>query len=650
MPKTPKVIAPLGLALVLFGAGSGAAQIPRIEKANLALHTDRSAYEPGAPVRVEALVTIEHGWHVNANKPTFDYLIPTELDLELPEGWAAEQITYPPSHLGTFAFADQPLAVYDGSFVIRADLVIPAGAATGEVVVPAALRYQACDDKQCLPPVTTSGEVRLKIGAGGGRNAVLAASPPAGLAAAPPPTAAPAAAEAQAPAGEEPAAAAPVAPEVSPVAASTTDPPSAAPATAAAEDAPASRGLFFMLGLAVLGGLILNAMPCVLPILSLKVFGLVHSAGHGHAGVASGALATAAGILVSFLALAGAAIGAAAAGAAVGWGVQFQQPAFVTFLAVVVVLFCLNLWGLFEIPLPPALARLGGSGAREGVAGHFASGLFATLMATPCSAPFLGTAIGFALAQKAPVILAIFTAVGFGMALPYLLLAVFPGFARILPRPGAWMDTVKGVMGFLLAGAAVWLFYVLAGQVSPARLAIIKLSVLGLAFFVWLWRRGASGPGVRRALGAVTLAAAVLPVVLAVPSGSAQVAATASGASGGHVDWQPFDRGKAEELAGSGRLVFIDVTADWCFTCKVNERLVLDTPETAAVFAEHDVIPMKADWTNRNDEIGAFLAEYGRYGIPFYLLYRPGAKPHVFAELITKEGIAQVVKSAAAAS
>jgi suppressor for copper-sensitivity B len=394
----------------------------------------------------------------------------------------------------------------------------------------------------------------------------------------------------------------------------------------------------------------------VLPVLSLKVFGLVRSAGHGRGEVAAGALATAAGILISFWALAGAAIAARAAGSAVGWGVQFQRPGFVAFLALVIVLFCLNLWGLFEIPLPQRLARLGGAGPREGLAGHFASGLFATLMATPCSAPFLGTAIGFALAQEAPLIFAIFTAVGLGMALPYLLLALAPGTARLLPKPGAWMEHVRGVMGFLLAAAAVWLFYVLAAQVSPERVAAVEIGMLVLALFAWLRHRGVttgasgasgSGPALRR-LAAAGMAVAIVGTLLVAAGADTRTTSQRSTASkpAGLIPWVTFDRSKAESLATAGTPVFVDVTADWCFTCKVNERLVLDTPEVAHAFAEHAVVPMRADWTNRNDEIGAFLAEHGRYGIPFYLLYLPGGEAQVFSELPSKEGLVAAVRKA----
>lgn len=593
-------------ALLALTAGAGEAQIRKPEKASFVLTADRTAYDAGSPARVAALVTIDPGWHVNSHKPTFDYLIPTELDLMLPESWPAETVQYPKAEMQTFAFADQPLAVYDGSVVIVGKLDVPAGTSQGPVPIRAKLRYQACNDSQCLPPVTTEAELQLKIGPGGkpqhedlfGKAAVAGGGqggPKAG-------------------AGD-------------------------------AEPAPKQAGTAAMLLLAVLGGLILNAMPCVLPILSLKVFGLVKSASHGRREVVSGALATSAGILVSFWALGAAAIAARAAGAAVGWGVQFQRPGFVAFLAVVVVLFCLNLWGLFEIPLPQRLALLGGSGPREGLAGHFTSGLFATLMATPCSAPFLGTAVGFALSQEAALILAIFTAVGLGMALPYLLIAAAPGIARVFPKPGAWMDTVRGAMGFLLAASAVWLFYVLASQVSPEKLAAIQLGLLGLGLFTWLQHKVANGRGLRRLAATGVVAAAAITLVAASTQGEATSVNLAEKPTG-LIQWTAFDRARAESLSSGGQIVFVDVTADWCFTCKVNERLVLETPEVAKAFEEHKVLPMKADWTNRNDEITNFLAEHGRYGIPFYLLYRPGQDPHVFSELLTKETLVAAVQSA----
>jgi thiol:disulfide interchange protein len=618
--RAAAVAALLAAAAVL----PAAAAIPRPEKAKLAMQSDRASYEGGTTAMLSALVAIDPGWHVNSHTPTFPYLIPTELEIDSPAGWPAALVDYPAAQTKSFTFADVPLSVYDGDVVIKVRLRVPEGS-RGSFPLHARLHYQACNDSECLPPVTTESNLTLQVAARDSSTDAGAAAPLPDAPATPPP-----AHETRIAATQEARTAAP-----------------------ASRPSPSRSGLAGMLLVAVLGGLILNAMPCVLPILSLKVFGLVRSAAQGRHEVVRGALATAAGILVSFWALAGVSVAAAAAGAAVGWGVQFQRPGFVTFLVVVMTLFCLNLWGLFEIQLPLALARAGGAGAREGLAGHFGSGLFATLMATPCSAPFLGTAIGFALSQPAPIIFAIFSAVGVGLALPYLVLAAAPGAARLLPRPGAWMDTLRGAMGFVLAASVVWLLYVLGAQVSPERLSLVEVGLLLMALFVWFRHRNATGAAIWR--GAATLATAVAAVALvtlaASGGGSARAEQTAAQRSApGLIGWVAFDRARAESLAAAGQLVFVDVTADWCFTCKVNERLVLNTPEIAGAFSRHGVVPMRADWTNRSDSIGHFLAEHGRYGIPFYLLYRPGREPYVFSELPTKSAILTAVEEAGTAA
>ncbi|MEM7482604.1 MAG: thioredoxin family protein [Acidobacteriota bacterium] len=582
-------LASLLLFVASFLALTASGQFPVVERAEVRLLADQTAYPPGATARLAAVVEIEDGWHVNANLPTFDYLIPTELELEAPGGWPQPTALYPAGEMLTFAFEDEPLAVYEGEVRILAAVPVPASAAAGEYPLSGTFRYQACDDNSCLPPVTTAVQFDLAVGDGGETINAAIFGDGEGL-----------------PAGRG--------------------------------GPPGSLGLFLLFG--VIGGLILNAMPCVLPILSLKVFGMVKSAGQGRAHVVSGSLATAAGILVSFWALAFAAIGARAAGAAVGWGVQFQQPAFVTFLAVVIVLFSLNLWGLFEITLPGSAMRAMDS-RRQGLGGHFVSGLFATLMATPCSAPFLGTAIGFALAQPGLIIFTMFTAVGFGMALPYLLLAVFPGSARWLPKPGAWMDTLRKVMGFLLAAAAVWLLYVLAGQISAERLAFIELGLLALALFVWL--RGREKGRIAATAAALVMAVGTIGLAATAATGPTR-GTTAATETARYIQWQEFDRDRAESLAAAGTPVFVDVTADWCFTCKTNERLVLETPEVARLFEDAGVVAMKADWTNRDDTIAAFLNDHGRYSIPFYLLYRPNGEPHLFSELLTTGQIAEALQ------
>jgi len=604
------------LTLVSMAAAPLAALPALEEKATLELDVDRTAYAPGEAGRLVALVRIEDGWHVNSHTPTYEYLIPTKLEVALPAGWDAPKLTYPQPEIARFTFAEEPLSVFQGEVPILAAFRVPKAQSVGEVPLSVTLTYQACNDTQCLPPVEHEQKATLRIGGAGEakdhgwfareEGAAGAASGGDGGAGKPRGSGA----------------------QTSGAANSTT---AATSATAAG----ASRSLLWILALGLLGGLILNAMPCVLPVLSIKVFSLVKHANASRREVAISGLATTAGILASFWALAAAAVLARRAGAAVGWGLHFQQPAFVALLAVVVVLFSLNMWGIFEIQLPGRLATAAGGGRREGIAGHFVTGLFATLMATPCSAPFLGTAVGFALGQPAIAVFAVFTAVGLGMAAPYLLLAAWPRAARLLPKPGAWMVRLKEVMGFLLAAAAVWLFYVLAQQVSAGWLAAVQLGLLLLALVVWL------GRGARAGLPR----AAAIAAVLVVAGGTVWAAAAAPPArrgvlaepERGLIAWQPFERARAEQLAAGGTLVFVDVTADWCVTCKVNERLVLDTPEVAGAFDRNGVVAMRADWTTRDRAIGDFLAAHGRYGIPFYLLYRPGGEPHVFPELITRD-------------
>jgi suppressor for copper-sensitivity B len=571
-----------------------------VEKASIHVEVDRLSYEPDSSARLAALVDIESGWHINSNIPTFEYLIGTSLVVDLPSGWQMPVFTYPEGEMKSFGFTDQPISVYESQVAIFANFEIPRDATLGPHTINVELTYQACDDRSCLPPVTTAASVDLEVGLSGDPSESSAFSAPSET-------------------------------------------------SGTGFNGTGSKGganLAWMILLGVLGGLILNAMPCVLPVLSLKVFGLVKSAAQDRQAVVVGSLATSMGILLSFWALALAAILVKSAGGAVGWGVQFQQPVFVVILAIIVVLFCLNLWGIFEIGLPGRLAGLVDSGPKEGIPGHLASGLFATLMATPCSAPFLGSAVGFALSQQATTIFAIFTAIAIGMALPYLLLAVFPGAVRWLPKPGPWMNQLRVVLGFLLAAAAVWLFYVLAAQMSREDVAFVELGILGLALFIYLRHRVAK----RWSGKLITVLGALLCIALAIglaADADTNAEVLASEKTVGLIPWVTFDRHEAESQAQNGRLVFVDVTADWCFTCKVNERLVLETADVAATFEKFDVIPMKADWTNRSDAISQYLADHGRYGIPFYLLYRPGAEPHLFGELLTAENVIQVIEESA---
>ena len=395
-----------------------------------------------------------------------------------------------------------------------------------------------------------------------------------------------------------------------------------------------------MVLLGLLGGLILNIMPCVLPVLSIKLFGLLQHSGEDRRIIARDALASAAGIVVSFIIGGGIAILAKAAGAAVGWGVQFQDPRFVALLAVIVTFFALNLWGVFEITLPPALAHLGAvSREDEGAASYFVSGMFATLLATPCSAPFLGTAMGFALSQSTGMTLAIFSAAGIGMAIPYLCLAVFPHALHWLPKPGVWMLHVRVVLGFFLAATVVWLGYVLAAQVDAVGLTYFYLGLLSIGFLSWLKEllitsRARGSRPLRWTIWAL-MAVLVLGMMHSVEA-HRQSSPASSASGGGLLAWRAFDTQEIARELRAGHSVFVDVTADWCFTCKVNEKTVLETAPIVRALQERGVVLMRADWTNRNPVIGDFLKSFNRYGIPFYVFYKPGQKPIVLSEFLTK--------------
>ena len=391
-------------------------------------------------------------------------------------------------------------------------------------------------------------------------------------------------------------------------------------AAAVAQEAAPGVSLMMILGLALIGGLILNLMPCVLPVLSIKLLGVISHGGGEARAVRVGFIATAAGILFSFLALAGVLLILKAAGAWVGWGIQFQHPGFLVAMTLVVTLFACNLWGFFEVTLPEWAGDLGG---RTG--GHFFTGVFATLLATPCTAPFVGTAVGFAFSRGAGEILAVFAALGVGLALPYLVVAAVPALATRLPRPGPWMGVLRRILGFALAATAAWLLTVLTRQTGTTAAAIIAALMVSVVAVLWLREK------LGRTAGVLVIALGV--TALAVP-------AVFSGTAGTKADskafWRPFDEAAIPDLVAEGRVVFVDVTADWCITCQVNKTLVLHRGEVLSRLEGDGVTAMQADWTNPDDAISRYLSGFGRYGIPFDAVYGPGATDGiVLPELLT---------------
>ena len=387
---------------------------------------------------------------------------------------------------------------------------------------------------------------------------------------------------------------------------------------------------------ALLGGLILNLMPCVFPVLTLKVLGFATHK-DTRATMRSEAVAFAAGVVLTFVALG---VGLAllrAAGAQLGWGFQLQSPAVVSALAILFFVLALNLSGVFEFgQLAPS--GVTGWSSKNRALDAFGSGILAVVIASPCTAPFMGAALGFAMAASATTMLVIFVALGLGMATPYVLLAWFPGWRRRLPRPGPWLERFKQVLAFPLYATVIWLVWVLGAQRDNDALLRLLLALLGVGFALWAWRivrtGGARGWGIA-ALAAVAVSALVAWPLFATDAMSSAKAADTTAASA-EPGWVPFSPATVAELNASGRPVFVDFTAAWCVTCQVNKRLVLNSADVRAEFAAKRVALVRADWTRRDPAITQALAALGRNGVPVYVLYRPGKEPLLLPEVLQR--------------
>jgi thiol:disulfide interchange protein/DsbC/DsbD-like thiol-disulfide interchange protein len=396
-----------------------------------------------------------------------------------------------------------------------------------------------------------------------------------------------------------------------------------------------STGLPAALALAFVGGLILNLMPCVLPVLSLKVLGFLKQAGVHPRHARVHGLVFAAGVVLSFWALAGILLALRALGRHVGWGFQLQSPGFVVFLAFLFFLLALNLFGVFE--MGAALTSAGNVAAgRSGLGHSFWNGALATIVATPCTAPFMGSALGYGLSQPAAVSLLIFTALGLGMAAPYVALSWSPRLLRFLPRPGPWMEGFKQLMGFCLMATVIALLWLFGQQAGVDGIAVLLGALLLAGLGAWVY--GRPSVSVRGRALRVSVSAALVVAALAIGFGPAR-AASAARASAPVPDsrWQPWSEARVAELRGQGRPVFVDFTAAWCLTCQVNARVALDTPEVAERFEREGVTLLKADWTLRDDRITQALAAHGRQGVPVYVLYGrdPKGEPHLLPEILT---------------
>jgi thiol:disulfide interchange protein DsbD len=383
--------------------------------------------------------------------------------------------------------------------------------------------------------------------------------------------------------------------------------------------------------LAILGGFILNFMPCVFPVLSLKALAIAKKAEKHASEVRQHSLVYTAGVVASFIALALLLVAVRAGGQSVGWGYQMQSPAFVTILAVIFFLSGLNLSGFFELP-----SFLGSFGARAAAKanlfGSFATGVLAVLVATPCTAPFMAPALGFALSRSVGVILIIFTGLGLGLALPFLLISVFPALISRLPKPGAWMLVFRQALAFPMYLCAVWLLWVLSREAGTEVAFIVMLGMVFLVFAIWLNRLKPGIATVAALLAAAFTVATAIDFMHTKPSSNAQTGT------------QKFSAELLDQLRAQQIPVFVDATADWCITCKVNESVALSSPKVKRAFAEKQIITLVADWTHGDADITEYLHSFGRSGVPIYVYYPPDGDPVILPQLLTRSIVLEAIR------
>ena len=387
--------------------------------------------------------------------------------------------------------------------------------------------------------------------------------------------------------------------------------------------------LFSIIGIAVLGGFILNFMPCVLPVISLKLLSVINYSGVEKNRVRQGFLATSAGIFASFFVLATGAVIMKVTGQEVGWGVQFQNPIFLVVLASLTILFAANLWGFFEFRTPNIISKVAQKiFLDEGKTGHFFAGALTTVMATPCSAPFLGTAIGFSLARGPIEIYAIFAALAFGLSVPFLVIAAFPKFVNILPRPGAWMSHLRKFLGLALIVTSMWLMSVL---VTIVGMNAVYGVVIGISFiFVSLYFSQFNWIITGTTIGLAIVC--ILTSLIIFQETKEKLVDQKS------IYWQKFDPEKIESYVDDGKIVFIDITADWCITCLFNKKMVLMNDDIVQKLNSDDVVAMQGNWTLPNPIIMKFLKQFNRFGIPFNIVFRKqNRKGLILPEVLTNE-------------
>ena len=554
-------------------------------------------------------ITVPDKWHVNANKVTDEFLKPSSIEAKA-AGIEFGEPEWPEPIKEYNEALELEIWTFRGTFSVKVPVKGVSGADYDSLGTTVTFNYQACDNSICLAPASKTISLDSRVngainGATNGANGVKKNDP-----------------------------------EIN---------------SGRDSHAAASAGIALLLFFAFVGGIILNLMPCVLPVLSLKLFSLIKQAGESRGRLLALGGATTAGILVSFWVLAAVVAAVKAGGGSAGWGMQFQSAGFIAFMVILLTAFAMSFFGAFEIWLPwNATTKMDAAGQKAGIAGAFFTGALLVLLSTPCSAPLLGTAMGFAFAQTTPILFLFFTAAGLGLALPYMLVSAFPKVLKVFPKPGVWMVHLQRVMGILLLASVGWLFWIVSEQAGITGVELFAaIAIASIACSVLLGKFAKPGTAFVREIAVIVLSTvALFSLWFAGIAPEYEKAATA--AFNARLQekvtedgWFRYSPALIEEFAKAKRTVFIDVTADWCLTCKANEAAVLDDDDFIRAMDSLNVALVKADWTRETPEVNALLQSMEKSGVPAYAIYPAGdtSRQIVLPELLTVEGIVEKIQN-----
>lgn len=572
----------------------------QVAKLKVYQSAEQAHQEGGVILAIQLL--IDKGWHVNSNKPHDEFLIPVQIEVTSDINNQKNEIIFPKPEDIKLEFSEEPVSVFEGSPVFGSVVNFPKDTELGKKDIIVKVTYQACNDKTCMPPETLIDTISVNVVENNvaiqeNKNDIFSkinfgktATPKKEIS------------EAPVKSGEEP------------------------------------IGIWIALLSAFLGGIILNLMPCVLPVLSLKILGIVQQSGEDSRKRINHGISFTLGVLASFLVLAGVLLLLRAGGEQLGWGFQLQSPAFIILLTILLFLFALSMFGVFEIGT--SLTAVGQKSSNDtGFVGSFSSGILATIVATPCTAPFMGSALGYALSQPTIVALLIFAMLGLGMALPYLLLTTVPGLVKYVPRPGAWMESFKQFMGFLLMATVLWLLWVFSLQVGAEGLLILLAAFIIVSIGGWIFGRwgNIAKPKPTRIKAILLTALFIIGGVVFAFKYIDTNAQISQNIEQGNINWQKFTPELVKKSLQEGKPVFIDFTAAWCLSCQVNEKVAFGSEDVQKAFKELGVVMLKADWTNSDETITKELAKFRRNSVPLYVLYsgKKNEEPQILPEIIT---------------